>query len=631
MSVNQFLDAVPFSVSGLQNLQVSTINGGGFITTINIAGQIAFLSWNSTTETLTLLIPNANGSITGLLTSTDWNIFNNKENLLTFASPLTRVGNTISFDFSIPNTFTGVNTFTNNTNFNNNIYLNALPLATAPNVLYIDGTGLVSYGVLPDLIVLNNTWTGTQTYPNDIYYTSGNYFYTGLPNAITTNSLYVDPITGQLSYGASTNILPLNNVFTGTNTFNNLVRISTNFIVENVNNTGLVMAMYRDKTNFPADYLSFNNSGDLGLTAVGSNGWLIDRNGNPTFNDTTTKTLEVIGGGLSPPMVIYRDKLNFPSDVFYYDNLGKLGHSTPTHVWTILPEGDADFSIVNVRARLGFVGNVFKVTRNVTTPFEFIYFDDVGTFGYNNGWSIQAGGGGVMTMPVVVTTNMICNNVTTRNKFGFSHFEPSFPTFNQWISAEFSYDGVDKPVIGNLGLVLGGFGACFGAHDTTLGAWRPCWINPGDITYIANLVVTNSFTPPSDKRLKGDISYLDAGKSIAFIKRLKPCIYKRIDKLELPNYTHPEQKLQHGFLADDVEEVAETEAQKALVGRMKFAGFDDCKNLAILNLIPEIVQANKEMIDKIEKLETENNTLLERIDAIELKMKTLVKLLGISI
>jgi secreted trypsin-like serine protease len=101
MSVNNFLDAVPFSVSGLQNLQVNTINGGGFITTINIAGQIAFLSWNSTTETLTIFIPNASSSITGLLTSTDWNTFNNKENGLTFTSPLTRGGiggNTISFD-----------------------------------------------------------------------------------------------------------------------------------------------------------------------------------------------------------------------------------------------------------------------------------------------------------------------------------------------------------------------------------------------------------------------------------------------------------------------------------------------------------------------------------------------------
>jgi hypothetical protein len=82
MSVNNFLDAVPFSVSGLQNLQVNTINGGGFITTINIAGQTAFLSYDSTTSNIHAHNTNATALITGLLTSIDWNTFNGKENTL---------------------------------------------------------------------------------------------------------------------------------------------------------------------------------------------------------------------------------------------------------------------------------------------------------------------------------------------------------------------------------------------------------------------------------------------------------------------------------------------------------------------------------------------------------------------
>jgi uncharacterized protein (UPF0335 family) len=53
------------------------------------------------------------------------------------------------------------------------------------------------------------------------------------------------------------------------------------------------------------------------------------------------------------------------------------------------------------------------------------------------------------------------------------------------------------------------------------------------------------------------------------------------------------------------------------VDTFEFNGYKDCRKLAILNLIPEIVQANKEMIDKIERLRTENKTLLERLSKIE--------------
>ena len=111
----------------------------------------------------------------------------------------------------------------------------------------------------------------------------------------------------------------------------------------------------------------------------------------------------------------------------------------------------------------------------------------------------------------------------------------------------------------------------------------------------------------------------------------------------------PERKIRHGFIADEILEIAQTEAQKSLITTFKHAGYDDCKQLAILNIIPEIVQANKEMIDKIERLEQDNtllkqdntllkqendrikqdyNLLLERISVIEQKLiknKTILK------
>jgi hypothetical protein len=150
-----------------------------------------------------------------------------------------------------------------------------------------------------------------------------------------------------------------------------------------------------------------------------------------------------------------------------------------------------------------------------------------------------------------------------------------------------------------------------------LNAWRDLYVNLGGTTIMPSLIVTVSFSPPSDRRLKDEIRYLDSGKSIDFIKRLKPCIYKRVDKRNIPDFKEPEPKLQHGFIADEIEEIAVTEAQKNLVDTFEFNGYKDCRKLAILNLIPEIVQANKEMIDKIERLEQENKTLLERLSKIE--------------
>ena len=73
-----------YSTNGLTNISNYTTTGlGSSVGTITIAGQTMYLSASPNIGgniTLTLNIPNASSSVTGLLTSTDWNIFNNKEN-----------------------------------------------------------------------------------------------------------------------------------------------------------------------------------------------------------------------------------------------------------------------------------------------------------------------------------------------------------------------------------------------------------------------------------------------------------------------------------------------------------------------------------------------------------------------
>ena len=138
MSINNFTDVNSFSISGLQNLSVDTINGNQILSTINIAGQVFYLSWDSTTNTLTLLIPNADASTTGVITFTDWNTFNNKEGPLTFTSPLTRVGSIISFDFTQSLTFNGnTQTLNNNTIIGGGLFYTGATSNTTAYILYL--------------------------------------------------------------------------------------------------------------------------------------------------------------------------------------------------------------------------------------------------------------------------------------------------------------------------------------------------------------------------------------------------------------------------------------------------------------------------------------------------------------
>jgi hypothetical protein len=117
MSLTGSLNISPYSLTGINNFD-GTVNGLVPVSVITIAGQTAFLSWNTSTSTLTLVIPTSNGVVAlGLLSSTDWNTFNGKENTLSFTSPLRRIANVIDFDFSTANTFTGVNTFSNTRQF----------------------------------------------------------------------------------------------------------------------------------------------------------------------------------------------------------------------------------------------------------------------------------------------------------------------------------------------------------------------------------------------------------------------------------------------------------------------------------------------------------------------------------
>ena len=568
MSINNFTDAVGFSISGLQNIALDSINGNPILSTINIAGQTAFLSYDSTTSTLTLLIPTSNGVVSlGLLSATDWNTFNGKENGLTFTSPLRRSGNVIDFDFTQSLTFDG----------------------------------------------------NTQTLKNNTI-VAGSLFFTGATSATTPDILYIDNSTGYISKGAvpsSTNLLPLDNVWTGsTNTFDNSV------FIKNSHAGTYPFIVYRNNPTY-LDFTYMNNAGKMGFYD-GTDKWTIDRFGQYVgssiiVNDFIQATNNIIttsgflgGAGLTinPTTignVVRINASNNSNDYLFYDNTNYLSNQTT-------------FGFYN-----GF-GNSWSITS------EPLFESTLNIVKIVASKSVSVGVNGISTTGPFFGTSMSmtgnCNiariqttNTTLANRFLFTHIEPA-PAINIWISAEFSYDAIDKPVIGNLGLATGGYGACVGGHNTSLSAWTDFWVNPGATTYTGALNAT-SFNYPSDRRIKKEISYLDASKSIKFVKGLKPAKFKKCVDDRIEFLKNEGEKFELGFIAQDIQEIAETESQKMIITTETYL---EKERLTIkpFYILAELVNANKEMIDKIEKLETdntllkqENKTLLERLSKIE--------------
>jgi hypothetical protein len=177
---------VPYSLTGL-----STYNGINPVGSITVTGQTAYLSAapvnNAGNITLTLGIPDASGSVTGLLTSADWNTFNGKESSLIFTSPLNRTTNTIS----IPQSSGSISGYVSNTDwttFNNK--QDALPVILSSLYQTNNFIGYLSG---------NTTLTGTR---NCCYGTLSGY------NLTTgSNNLLIGFGTGQVITTGNNNIL----------------------------------------------------------------------------------------------------------------------------------------------------------------------------------------------------------------------------------------------------------------------------------------------------------------------------------------------------------------------------------------------------------------------------------------
>jgi hypothetical protein len=91
--------------TGVFNIPTYTLAGLGGISLTGLSAT-APLTYNNTTGAFS--INQANGSTNGFLSSSDWNIFNNKQSALTFSTGLTNTANTITLNPATVSTLGGI-------------------------------------------------------------------------------------------------------------------------------------------------------------------------------------------------------------------------------------------------------------------------------------------------------------------------------------------------------------------------------------------------------------------------------------------------------------------------------------------------------------------------------------------
>jgi hypothetical protein len=125
-----------------------------------------------------------------------------------------------------------------------------------------------------------------------IRYVAGSFFFTGATGITTSHILYIDNFTGYMSKGPApapaTNILPLNNTFTGINLFGSFTtfqsQVNTRLLrIENINDVvGDIVQIFTN--SFLNDYWFFNSLGSFGFVDhVGGLKWMINKDGTSTF------------------------------------------------------------------------------------------------------------------------------------------------------------------------------------------------------------------------------------------------------------------------------------------------------------------------------------------------------------
>lgn len=560
---------IPFSLTGLQNIN-GTINGSIPIDTITILGQTIYLTSsvvdNNGNVNLTLSIPNSTASVSGLLTSTDFTIFNNK------------AGKTEN------NIYTGTNVFNNSVIFSSpSIQFFNLGSTLGTHFLgYNPSTGIITSNPVINLLISNNTFTGTN------YFTNADIRFSGIVSSADTSFLRYNDSTGQISKSliSSLSILGDFNTFTNKNYFTN----------QDIRFSGLV-------SSGDTSFLRYNDStGAISKSLISSLSIL-------GLNNTFTNT-------------------NTFSSFLYLNTANTLGLYIPSS--TVMR-----------------IGNIDSGSPQTTNAF----------MDFNNSGSSAIYGNGSLTLEVAKTvlgssSDMFLNNRTLylRGVSDFNHYLKYDGTnIDGWVAA--GYNG------GNWGSTSSGNYKKMHVYDNNNNVWFES--NGDQMSYLVRQGVTNLkwvvFKDPtnyafydttsntlgttSDARNKTDIQAIDTNKSKQYILSITPTTYKFKSVSNTKNDDNDVKVI--GFIAQDLLKNAKTKAQKNIVSNWKkyedangdpYEEYKDGNGIvksrkvmlgvSAMSIIPELVGT-------IQQMEKENQELKSKVLSLEERLNNIEKIISI--
>jgi hypothetical protein len=321
--------------------------GAGTVTSVNIASGTPMSITNNTT-TPEISMAAATGSVNGYLTSTDWTTFNNKQNALTFTTPLVNTSNTITINQS-SGSANGFLTSTDWTTFNNK--QNALSNASASVSGILTSTDWTTFNNKQN--ALSNASASVSGILTSTDWTTFN----GKQNALT------NPVTG-----------------TGTNDFiakftSTGSTIGNSVIQESSGNIGIGTTPIANLT-FDVSKNILLKSGSTGIASI-----LFSETGTPSSTDVEFGGILRYNGSLDRMELVTRDNLggsNVTNTGITMDRItGNIGLLKPTTISsTLAVTGDiteggnnvlTNLDTVSLSSRIDLKQNILSLTTTGTS------------------------------------------------------------------------------------------------------------------------------------------------------------------------------------------------------------------------------------------------------------------------
>ncbi|MGC8958065.1 MAG: tail fiber domain-containing protein, partial [Candidatus Kapaibacteriota bacterium] len=522
----------------------------------------------------------------------DWTTFNNKENALTFTSPLSRVGNTISIP-QANGTTDGYLSSTDWTTFNNkeNAITKGNLTTTTTGVTITGGTNaVIGSGTTIDIATASGTTTGLLsstdwTSFNNRWSLSGNSL-SGTEKFGSTNNQPVVIITNGTE---RMRITPSGNVGIGTNNPNELLDVNGN-----ISFTGALMPNGNAGTSGQVLISQGAGSPPIWGSATGA-GWSLSGNsltGTEIFGSTNNQPVVIITNGTDRFRLTTKGQIEVLSSaqsVFLGEGAGNSQDNTSNR-YNVFLGYQAGYSNTtgnyNTASGARALQNNTTASRNVAIGVNALY-----TQSYNNGgtaWNSDN---------VAIGYEALYSNQPTSTSNGIQN--TAVGTF----ALRSNTTGYQNTAIGysaGSNITTGSNNICIGFNAQPSSPTVSNEVTVGNSSNDSYRMYAASWTNASDARYKHDIADLPFG--LDFILQLKPRQYVYNNSTD--------GKITMGFVAQEVQEVMKHYNMLDKYNLVKIME-KDFLGLNTTEIIPILVKAVQEQQKLIEKMKAETVRLSE--------------------